>query len=267
MALSSRCPVLLLIRCILLPFIHGALASIGGNISQIFRVYNATFSPPSLLQLKEGSTENVNLILSFVYDDLGLDGGGVLTNFAGNGTLMTSKNLSLCYRPEDPAVAWVPKDSGGRQCVSSSLEKFTGEMLANNVSTGVKKPIYLMNTNFSIKGLFLGKTDVIVEVFCDDDVDAKFQINEPPIENANKWSIFKQKFHCAVVRKDLRLQHIFVGTLSLLLIIANVLMGAQLNLDIVFNVIKTPLAPAIGFVCQYLFMPLEPYSTGDIDVY
>ena len=44
-------------------------------------------------------------------------------------------------------------------------------------------------------------------------------------------------------------------------------MGCKTEMNIVIKVLKKPVAPAIGFVCQYVFMPLvrifHRYSLGD----
>lgn len=55
------------------------------------------------------------------------------------------------------------------------------------------------------------------------------------------------------------LNAIFVSTLGCLIIIANVMMGCQLNLEVVGSTLKRPVAPGIGFACQFLLMPTISY--------
>jgi predicted Na+-dependent transporter len=52
------------------------------------------------------------------------------------------------------------------------------------------------------------------------------------------------------------LNRLFIGCLVILIIIANVLMGAELDVNIIASTIKKPIALAIGFFAQFLLMPL-----------
>ncbi|KAF8381076.1 hypothetical protein PRIPAC_70218 [Pristionchus pacificus] len=56
-----------------------------------------------------------------------------------------------------------------------------------------------------------------------------------------------------------RLTRIFVGTLMVLIPMANILMGCELDLTIVLDTIKRPTAPLIGMVTQFLLMPTLAY--------
>ncbi|GMT04960.1 hypothetical protein PENTCL1PPCAC_27134 [Pristionchus entomophagus] len=56
-----------------------------------------------------------------------------------------------------------------------------------------------------------------------------------------------------------RLTRIFVGTLMVLIPMANILMGCELDLGIVLETIKRPTAPLIGMVTQFLIMPTLAY--------
>ena len=47
---------------------------------------------------------------------------------------------------------------------------------------------------------------------------------------------------------------------SVLLVIALFLMGLEIDLKIIWNVLKKPVGPAIGFVSQFVFMPLCAYG-------
>ena len=42
----------------------------------------------------------------------------------------------------------------------------------------------------------------------------------------------------------------------MLLLIANVGMGCKIDLDVVKEVLRRPIAPTIGFCCQFIVMPL-----------
>ena len=47
---------------------------------------------------------------------------------------------------------------------------------------------------------------------------------------------------------------------SFLLVIALFLMGLEIDLKIIWSVLKKPIGPAIGFVSQFVFMPLCAYG-------
>ena len=47
---------------------------------------------------------------------------------------------------------------------------------------------------------------------------------------------------------------------SSLLIVALFLMGLEIDMGIIWSVLKKPIGPAIGFVSQFVFMPLCAYG-------
>ncbi|KAF2361006.1 Bile acid:sodium symporter/arsenical resistance protein Acr3 [Trinorchestia longiramus] len=58
------------------------------------------------------------------------------------------------------------------------------------------------------------------------------------------------------------LDKIFVHVVVLLVIILYVNMGCTIELDIVKSTLRRPVAPLIGLLCQYIFMPLCSYGLG-----
>ncbi|TKR72997.1 hypothetical protein L596_020369 [Steinernema carpocapsae] len=56
-----------------------------------------------------------------------------------------------------------------------------------------------------------------------------------------------------------RLTKIFVSTLIVLLTVANILMGCELDLNVVWETVRKPVAPAIGFCTQFFVMPTLAY--------
>jgi len=55
------------------------------------------------------------------------------------------------------------------------------------------------------------------------------------------------------------LNKIFVGLLVVLITIANVLMGCELDLNTVLSTVRRPVAPLIGFFTQFFLMPILAY--------
>lgn len=59
-----------------------------------------------------------------------------------------------------------------------------------------------------------------------------------------------------VVRPPTYMQIIFTILVTILVSINNINMGCMLDLTVISKVLKKPVAPIIGFCCQFLFMPL-----------
>jgi sodium/bile acid cotransporter 3/5 len=68
--------------------------------------------------------------------------------------------------------------------------------------------------------------------------------------------IAEGNYFSSVIHKDNGIRTIFTIVLTILVMINNVNMGCQLNLDVIKKVLKKPVSPAIGFMSQFLFMPL-----------
>uniref|UniRef100_A0A0K0D3C5 P3 protein n=1 Tax=Angiostrongylus cantonensis TaxID=6313 RepID=A0A0K0D3C5_ANGCA len=57
-----------------------------------------------------------------------------------------------------------------------------------------------------------------------------------------------------------RLTLVFVTSIVLLITFGNVLMGCELDLRAIFDTLKRPVAPTIGFLAQFFVMPVLAYS-------
>lgn len=113
--------------------------------------------------------------------------------------------------------------------------------------------IFLAKTSVDLGGIFLGKTNLhfTVKRKAENGADSGADKTDgaAAIESKFNYPIF-------VLRDKATLNHIFVGVLTILMILANILMGCRLHLDIVWAVIRRPLAPALGMLCQFLLMPM-----------
>jgi len=101
------------------------------------------------------------------------------------------------------------------------------------------------NCSFVVRGLFLGRTVIRIG---------------SAVETCSRLfaahdSTFTE-YRVSVVRKDRVIDHIFLGLVSLMVIFANVGMGCKIELPVVKEVLMKPIAPVIGFCCQYVIMPL-----------
>lgn len=52
------------------------------------------------------------------------------------------------------------------------------------------------------------------------------------------------------------LSDLFMNIVSVLVVVLYVIMGATLDLEVIKMIVKKPIGPMVGIVCQYLFMPL-----------
>lgn len=59
-----------------------------------------------------------------------------------------------------------------------------------------------------------------------------------------------------VILKDQTLNRLFTLIMSLMIIVNTINMGGQLDLHVIKAVFGKPVGPIVGFVCQFLLMPL-----------
>ncbi|KAK6746431.1 hypothetical protein RB195_012497 [Necator americanus] len=118
---------------------------------------------------------------------------------------------------------------------------------------------YTLNSEVIIHGGTLGKTGLrlrLVRAENWDEVDESWKV--PELLDGSKINVID-----VWVKRNLqseRLTHIFVASVVILITFANVLMGCELDMNAVFNTIKRPVAPAIGFLAQFLIMPVLAYG-------
>ena len=98
-----------------------------------------------------------------------------------------------------------------------------------------------------VKGVHLGAAHIIVRVFYNRaDEDNPCETEEECIGN----------YTVVVMRPPLVEQAIFRFGTAGFLVLLNFGFGCSLNLEIVKEIIRRPFAPAVGFSCQYVMMPL-----------
>ena len=68
----------------------------------------------------------------------------------------------------------------------------------------------------------------------------------------------------SVVRKKTIQSKIFSYSVAIIISLAYINMGCALDLNVVKDVIKRPIGPAIGFLCQFVLMPLISFGLGFI---
>jgi len=108
-------------------------------------------------------------------------------------------------------------------------------------------------SQFVLRGIFLGRTVINVETL--NATQLVKSVNQRPLKVINA-SLPVVDYHVSVVRKQRLIDHLFLGLVSIMVICANVGMGCKIDMAVVKEVLRKPIAPVIGFSCQYLIMPL-----------
>lgn len=100
---------------------------------------------------------------------------------------------------------------------------------------------------YSIHGVFLGKQQMYFEV---------------EWTNGEKETVSQDSLSVIVIRESRAIDHAFTGTVAVLVSINYINFGAALQLDVLRSIMRRPIGPVIGFVCQFLFMPLLSFGLG-----
>lgn len=100
--------------------------------------------------------------------------------------------------------------------------------------------------SFNVSGKFLGFTRV--RLVLSDGNDQELMASEP----------IKVK----VQRGQRVLDKIFIHVVILLVVVAYINMGCAIDLKVIKETVRRPVAPAIGLASQYLFMPVVSYLIG-----
>ncbi|CAH1775302.1 unnamed protein product [Owenia fusiformis] len=108
-------------------------------------------------------------------------------------------------------------------------------------------------SSFTIRGNRLGRTTLRVTIH-----------HVPPEQSCSEGGktpcITKgelvTRYRVAIIREERVEQTIFTVGLAIIVIILTVMMGCSVDLKIIWEVLKKPIAPAIGFLCQFILMPL-----------
>ncbi|KAI9581727.1 ileal sodium/bile acid cotransporter-like [Glossina fuscipes fuscipes] len=65
-----------------------------------------------------------------------------------------------------------------------------------------------------------------------------------------------------IIRKPHAIDYVFTGSVALLVSLLYIIFGAALDLTILRTLLRRPVGPTIGFLSQFLFMPLLSYGIG-----
>jgi hypothetical protein len=187
-----------------------------------------SFYPGKVDKLVEGSTQQVFWALPENYSDPGAAGSG-----GGLEKEPFSDELALYFESSDKQVA----DVTANDVVYLNASSYSTTRL---------------NVSLAITGQFLGHAKIRVSV-------------ASRLRPASRVALDKT-LDVAVVRKDTILDKIFLYSVIGLVSLAYINMGCSLDLKVVWNTIRRPVAPLVGISCQYLCMPLVSTSRDDFFV-
>ncbi|XP_013416873.1 ileal sodium/bile acid cotransporter-like [Lingula anatina] len=148
------------------------------------------------------------------------------------------QNIYIQLSPEDGAVVSVTNDTN---------------FLYDTWDTTAKST-YTKNVTFTVRGKFVGKTTLSVLLF--NTADA-FKAN-------NNRTVFPSRYKVNVLRNPKALDTIFTIVVAVSVSINTIGFGCKLDLDVVKEILKKPVAPVVGLICQYAGMPMISFSIAKI---
>lgn len=154
------------------------------------------------------------------------------------------------------------------QLVNLTLENIPASLISNGESEmqlkSLKETVASVNDDFqtitvsssigyfgqfNVTGEFLGSSEVVVRL-------------KPPNSNITEEAL--ERLKVIVIRRKRIIDHIFTGSVALLMSILYINFGAALDLTIVKGIFLKPIGPVIGFIGQFLLMPLISYGLGHL---
>ncbi|VDN07692.1 unnamed protein product [Thelazia callipaeda] len=234
---NSGCPFLFLVRLLLNLMVSVASSGIR-SIAQI------RFDPPFIHDLIAGTNKTVKVAVD-------LD-----TYHQEFAKLSNEKSFSIILKSVDEDIATVAK---------KRKEFILGEYASKDNDLETYEGQYKLQLNVTLTGHFLGKTAIEAHVVDAEERgpgDLRFmdQMSEKQlvVSQSNALDVW-------VIRNSKSLENrVFLSTLVILIVFANVLMGCELDKDVVWQTIKKPVAPLIGFCTQFISMPLLAFAISNV---
>ncbi|CAH1798841.1 unnamed protein product [Owenia fusiformis] len=152
----------------------------------------------------------------------------VLVNY----TCIATGEFNVTLRPKHPAIFAV--DRVRHVYIASPGNNFGGQF------------------NFSVRGLRLGRSSVVFEA------TGRFSGDSEWTPSTSLRAV--EEYRVLVIRKPEAIYDVFLVILALMLVLTNFGFGCRIDPEIVKAVLKKPIQPAIGFVCQFGIMP--PLALG-----
>ncbi|EGT48603.1 hypothetical protein CAEBREN_22697 [Caenorhabditis brenneri] len=218
---GKQCPMVLIIRLLLQ--LSSAVSA------ELTRSMSVNYSPQSIHDLEEYGSAKVNVTVQFPQAEFEAD---KIENY------MLNVNS---FHPETATADY-------NEHLKSEQFRLNGQF-------------YETETVITINGNLLGKTAMRVRLVpASWNETSSFPLtNQESLKEAMKSE--KSLLDVWVVRsaESRRLTVYFVISVVVLISMANVMMGCELDIDSVIATLKKPVAPAIGLFAQFIIMPLLSY--------
>lgn len=168
-----------------------------------------------------------------------------------------AEHLPFTFNPESLSVQMDETKQvlvNGSQDACSLKWKLVSDSDQDNILYDDKS--YLVDTGcrvnwtsmFNITGNFLGKTNVRLRAKLPD--GSFTESNDLPV---------------TIVRQKRVIDTVFTYSVAILVSIIYINFGCALDWGVLRETIRRPIGPAIGFVCQFLFMPLVSVKTWALE--
>jgi len=148
----------------------------------------------------------------------------------------SKNNLQLLLRTDDPNIASVSRNEDHGKEIFLNLSELPDERVGNN-----------WTWTFNISANFLGFAKV-----------------ETVVKQNEETKVLPKVLPVSVVRKKTIQSKLFSYSVAILVSLAYINIGCALDLKVVKDTLKKPIGPMIGFICQYIFMPLIAFGLGFI---
>ena len=148
----------------------------------------------------------------------------------------SKNNLQLLLRTDDPNIASVSRNEDHGKEIFLNLSELPDERVGNN-----------WTWTFNISANFLGFAKV-----------------ETVVKQNEETKVLPKVLPVSVVRKKTIQSKLFSYSVAILVSLAYINIGCALDRKVVKDTLKKPIGPMIGFICQYIFMPLIAFGLGFI---
>jgi len=160
-----------------------------------------------------------------------------LTNFTVTCSLQTSEaNFTLSVRIEDTEVARI-----------HGKDRFTGSVI---ISPTDGSTILVFLDQLEVKGQSFGRT--LMET----------RVEPEPDEDDILLPSYAVTSEVVVLKENSIINVIYLAIVGLMIVIYNFAFGCKIEWSLIVAILKKPVAPAIGFCCQFLVM--APVGEGEI---
>ena len=161
-------------------------------------------------------------------------------------------DLRLILYSDNPGVASMDNQS--------SYEANNGE---KELKSELEVDISVFGTSdwsftFNVTGEFLGFARIFPKIVNKENLVTDFSI----LGNDDEISSSTPSHLVSVLREKTIQSKIFAASVALLISIAYINMGCAIDLQVVKETLKRPVGPLIGFITQFLFMPLISFGLG-----